>query len=112
MNYRSEAMADIKYAHKPNWQPAKHLNYLMELGAGDVIENLYIGNVTKKDAPRNDETVIVTIWEDTNKTLFVLRLDQPYRSNLCYWDAFVLARQTVSIPEIRPDRLLEKRHAY
>ena len=85
----------------------KHPNYLLQLEAGDVIENLHIGAVTKNDAPKEDELVIVTIWGDIDKTMFVLQMDSSHNSRLAFWDAFVLTRETSSLPETRSERLLE-----
>ena len=86
----------------------KHPNYLLQLEAGDVIENLHIGAVTKNDAPQEDELVVVTIWGDIGKTIFALKMDSPHNNRLAFWDAFVMTRETSSLPEIRPERLLER----
>ena len=103
MNYKNETM------NKPTtkWEPQKHPFYLMKLEAGDVIENLFLGLFTPSYAPQEDEVVTVTIMEDTEKTVFALQLDRPHMSSKAYWDAFVVALETVPLPEIRPEGLLE-----
>jgi len=79
----------------------------MQLAGGDVIENLHLGTIMEGDVIE-DSLVIVTVWGDRDKTVFALQMDRPYWKTVAgQWDAFVLARETVSLPEIRPNRLLE-----
>ena len=92
------------------WVTQKHPNFLMQLEAGDVIENLHVGAVTESDAPKIDEVVIVTVWGDVEKTTFVLQMAGRHSNRIRVWDAFILARETTPLSDIRPTK--EDSHAH